>query len=66
MTRDLTPREFLAAVERHGMKISRYDCGYCEVLPGIETYRFNGGPTRREQLAYLLKQQRRLKRRFDV
>lgn len=58
MTRDLTKRQFLAALERNGFR-NKGIWGYVEFsIPAGGTYsicRFNAGPRLREQLAYLLR-----------
>lgn len=63
-SRDLTERQFLAALKRNGMDPVPYGMGYINVTPdgrggGLHVYRFNGGDRRRDQLAYLLAEQER-------
>jgi hypothetical protein len=54
--RDLTPKKFWEAVERHGMKPAPF--GYVEIDGGkLSVNRMNGGWTYRMQLAYLLREQ---------
>ena len=53
--RDITKRHYETALIHHGMM--RRMMGYIEVLPGYEVNEANGGSTRRDRLAYLLKMQ---------
>jgi hypothetical protein len=56
--RDMTERQFLQALERHGMKRTGF-MGYVEIgIEGrrISVCRFNAGKNLRAQLAYLLAQ----------
>lgn len=66
--RDMTPRQFMAALERHDMKPAGF-MGYIEI--GIENHRisvckFNAGNNRRAQLAYLLKSKAEWESRLEA
>jgi len=53
--RDLTDKQFRESVERNGMKFAPF--GYVEIDGGkLAVNRMNGGWTRRQQLAYLLRE----------
>lgn len=54
VTRDISKRQFLAALKRHGMTPQGF-LGYVEVLPGRLASILNAGTRRRDQLAYLLR-----------
>jgi len=58
MTRDLTDKQFKAAMIRNGFKPELF--GYWRIL-GTETSIFprNGGPRKRDQLAWALEQKRK-------
>ena len=58
MRRDMTEPQFKAACKRHGFRHDYF--GYYEVWSGHLIYARNGGTSRREQLAYLLKERERL------
>ena len=67
MIRDMSKSQFLAALERHGMKNAGF-MGYVEI--GIEGHRisvcrFNAGKNLRAQLAYLIKSKERWQERID-
>ena len=54
MARDMTKARFRSALERHGIKPDRF--GYYLLSDGKTlVYARNGGDSRREQLAYLLR-----------
>ena len=57
-SRDMTQKQFEAALKRRGIVPSPYDfgLGYMQCSPlTVNVSRFNGGTTRRGQLAYLIK-----------
>lgn len=61
MSKDMSKREYLAALARYGMKSADYpfDFGYVDVgIPGHKLHicASNAGPRRRDQLAYLLRE----------
>lgn len=59
MNRDLTKPQFLCALKRRGMKQVPYMGGYIDVGNGVHVYRYNAGPRLREQLRYLIQEQRK-------
>ena len=59
MTRDMTPKQFDAALQRHGMTRRGELFGYVKIMeePTVCVCRYNGGNTHRAQLAYLISEQ---------
>ena len=53
--RDISEAQFLAAIQRRGWSTYGF-LGYVKLGNGVQISRFNGGATRREQLAYLIRQ----------
>ena len=51
--KDMTKRAFLDACKRRGFKGTGF-LGYFEIGNGVSVSVLNAGPTRREQLAYLI------------
>lgn len=60
--RDMTKAQFKAACERHGF-IKQLGMGYYKLPCGWEVSIWNCGPTRREQLAYFIKENEELPER---
>lgn len=61
MARDYTLEQFARRLVKYGMKPEF--AGYVNVGHGCCVYRFNAGPRRREQLRYLIREQRRVNER---
>lgn len=60
--RDMTKAQFKAACERYGFKKSLGGfMGYYDIGNGVSASILNAGPTRREQLAYLIKESEKRK-----
>jgi hypothetical protein len=60
--RDMTKAQFKTACERHGFKRALGGFfGYYEIGNGVSASVLNAGPTRREQLAYLIKESEKRK-----
>lgn len=67
-TRDMTRAQFLAALERHGMRPEGF-LGYVDLgIPGhlIAVSRFNAGKNRRAQLAYLLRSREKYEQQIEA
>lgn len=66
MSRDITQTQFDAACKRHGFK-PRGVMGYYLMPDGSSSASvWNAGPTRREQLAYLIQQWNKIQAREQV
>lgn len=64
MTRDLTQKQFAEALAQHGFKSQGWVLGYY-ALPNaqhVHVSALNGGKRRRDQLAYLLRENERQSR----
>ncbi len=61
MSKDMSEREFQAGLKRNGMTPTLM--GYVRVTPSSASYRYNAGDRRRDQLAYLIEQQKKAVRR---
>jgi len=62
MMRDMTKKQFMQALERHGMKFEGF-LGYVNLgVPGkhVAVSVHNAGPKLRDKLAYLLQQRERV------
>ena len=57
MRKDMTEAQFLDALKRYGMSLKPF-MGYVGITDRVSVSRHNGGDTRREQLAYLIRQQK--------
>jgi len=55
--RDLTQKQFDESLNRHNIKKGLF--GYYEVNPKCLVYGRNGGDSKRAQLAYLIKEQKK-------
>lgn len=66
--RDLTRKEFEAALQRNGMCPSPFGAGYVCVYraPLTHVYPGNAGPYRRDQLAYLIEQQEQMRQGSQI
>jgi hypothetical protein len=63
-SKDMTEAQFLEACERRGIRVhSNSPTGYCDVSDGLSVCRYNGGNTRRKQLAHLLSAQDKERKR---
>lgn len=60
-SRDMSERQFLAALKKRGMRPALM--GYVRVTESTAVYRYNAGERRRDQLAYLIEQQEKARRR---
>lgn len=57
MSRDMSERQFLVKLDHYGMRPTLM--GYVRVTESSSVYRYNAGERRRDQLAYLIAQQKR-------
>lgn len=64
MARDLTKAQFTKKLEANGIRLDAF--GFYSVCKNALVYSKNGGNTRREQLAYLLAEQRRIIKRVNT
>lgn len=58
MPKDLTEKQFKAKLSQYGFNLKPF--GYCDIGNNVEVYRFDGGERLRSQLAYLIKEHKRL------
>jgi hypothetical protein len=64
MTRDMTLKQFAAALDEAEITPGLF--GYYDIGGGLSIYARNGGPSRREQLAYLLNRQQTERGRDEI
>lgn len=60
MARDMTKGQFREACKRHGFKPAGF-MGYYELSGGVSASLFNAGKRRRDQLAYLIRENEKWK-----
>ena len=60
--RDISEKQFIAACKRRGWTISQTMFGYVRSAEGLSVSRLNCDGTRRQQLAYLVRQFQRLEK----
>lgn len=63
-TRDMSKAQFKAALDRRGFKLGIG--GYVDVCHGVHVYRFNAGDKLRAQLAYLIRESKRIQAKRDT
>lgn len=64
-TRDMTAAQFAKQLARLGITRGCFGGGYYDVGDGLHVYARNGGESRREQLAYLIREQTRHEEKQD-
>jgi hypothetical protein len=62
--RDMTKAQFQAACKKHGF-VKEPFMGYYRLPSGTSVSIWNAGPSRREQLAYLIQQNEKINRRTN-
>lgn len=64
MSRDMTQKQFDAALAKHGMQRTGF-MGYVKLgVGGVEVSMLNAGDRRRDRLAYLLAKKREVEKRI--
>ena len=65
MTRDMTQKQFETALKKNGIS-PRGFLGYHTVCKGVSVCALNAGSRRRDQLAYLLREQQRIEDKYHA